>query len=275
MAECEKNKAGLQKKVSSVFKGVPVPQDKGAGQPSDTSAPGRPAEIAPKPASTDQQISQGSLVKRLNQPEESLDKAAPAKQPQSDPPVEAGHDPPVEAGHDPFVETTSQSFWPKIKDKLFAPKPGGSTTKQKAMVILVPVLAIVMIFMFRQVLSKAPRKTEGATNNDAPAPVVAADSGTEVDWQIPEPLPVVMRDPIKLPDETDTQANEGQNGTIEAPATIDIRDIVYSKDKPSAFINGQIVYVGDKVNDATIIKINRDSVEFERDEETWVQSIRE
>lgn len=265
MAEFDRNKAGLHKNVSSVFKGVPVPQNSGTRQPSDTPAPDRKAEIAPKPASTDHQISQDSMMKKLHQPEESLDKPAPAKQPQSNPFAKATS-----------REATSRSRWPKIKDKLFAPKPGGSTTRQKAMVILVPALAIVMIFMFKRVLSTTPHKTEGATKN-APPIVATADSGNEIDWQIPELLPAVMRDPTKLPGESDAQDNEGQSETIEetAPAIISIKGIVYSEDNPSAFVNGQIVYVGSKVNDATIIRIDRHSVEFERDGKRWEQKIRQ
>jgi len=180
----------------------------------------------------------------------------------------------------PFIEETSDGLWQQIKDKLFTPKPGSSPTKQKAMVIMVPVLAIIMIFAFRQVLSKAPRKTKGAGADDTPAVVANADSGHEIDWKIPEPISVMARDPIKLPEQTDTQ-NAEQNGEENATANeadqgvIIVRDIVYSHDRPSAVIGTKIVYVGDKINDATIIKINRDSIEFEKDEKMWMQKVHE
>ena len=140
---------------------------------------------------------------------------------------------------------------------------------------MVPVLAIIMIFAFRQILSKAPRKTEGAGTDDAPV-VVNADTGNEIDWKIPEPIAVIMRDPIKLPDESSTQ-NGDQNETTGKVTTgeIIVRDIVYSKDKPSAVIGSKIVYVGDKINDVTIVKINRDSIEFEKDGDRWEQNVRE
>ncbi len=54
-----------------------------------------------------------------------------------------------------------------------------------------------------------------------------------------------------------------------------VRDIVYSKDKPSAVIGSKIVYVGDKINDITIVKINRDSIEFERNGDRWEQNVRD
>jgi len=205
-------------------------------------------------------MTQSPLIKKLPQPEKSLKQAAKATQPKSS----------------PFIEETSDGLLQQIKNKLFTPKPGVSPTKQKAMVIMVPILAIIMIFVFRQVLSKAPRKTKGAGTDDTPVVVANADSGREIDWKVPEPISIMMRDPIKLPDESGTQNTE-ENGTANKPkqGAIIVRDIVYSHDRPSAVIGSKIVYVGDKVNDATIIKINRDSIEFETDEKKWVQKVRE
>lgn len=262
MAEQENNRAGLQKKVSSVFKGVPIPQNDSAQQPSSDPAPDRTGNTTPEPASPDQQTQQSPLIKKLQQSEEPSEKAAPAKKP--------------EIKIKSIVKTTGQSLRQKVKDKLFAPKPGVSPTRQKTMVILVPVLAIVMIFVLRQVLSTAPRKAEGARKNDAPAVAAATDSDNEIDWQLPEPLPAMMRDPIKLPDQSDTQYEE-QNETTDKTETgiKTIKDIVYSEDKPSAVIGNLIVYVGDKVNGAIVVKIDRDSVEFERNGKRWVQKIHE
>jgi len=301
MSELDKNKAGLQKKVSSVFKGVPVPQNNGSQQPSGSHTPDPAHGVSPKPAAADRQVLQNSLIKKLNhsedssnkaeqkqtanvfpkptsmnrmpqsplitklpQPEESLKRAAKATRPESS----------------PFIEETSDGLWQQIKDKLFTPKPGSSPTKQKAMVIMVPILAIIMIFVFRQVLSKAPRKTKGAGTDDVPVVVANADSGHEIDWKIPEPISVMTRDPIKLPDESSTQnaeQNGEQNETANKPnqGVIIVRDIVYSHDRPSAVIGSKIVYVGDEINGATIVKIDRDSIEFEKDGDRWEQNVRE
>ena len=294
MSELDKNKAGLQKKVSSVFKGVPVPQNNGAQQPSGTPAPDHTPDVSPKPVSADRQISQSSLVKKLNQSEDSSDKAeqnqtanifpkstSTNRMPQSPPinklpqPKESLKQAAPQPEGGPLLEATSQGLWQQIKDKLFTPKPGVSPTKQKAVVIMVPVLAIIMIFAFRQVLSKAPRQTEGAGTDDASV-VANADSGHEIDWKIPEPIAVIMRDPIKLPDESNTQNGEQNETTGKVTTgTIIVRDIVYSHDKPSAVIGSKIVYVGDKINDVTIIKIDRDSIEFEKDGDRWEQNVRD
>jgi hypothetical protein len=301
MSELDKNKAGLQKKVSSVFKGVPVPQNNGSQQPSGTPTTESAHGVPPKPAAADRQVSQNSLIKKLNQPEDSPDQAAqkqtanvfakPAstnRMPQS-PPITKLPQPEESLKRAakvtqpeiiPFIEESSDGLLQQIKDKLFTPKPGSSPTKQKAMVIMVPILAIIMIFAFRQVLSKAPRKTKGAGTDDTPVVVAIANSGHEIDWKVPEPISVMTRDPIKLPEQTDTQnaeQNTEGNETVNKPkqGVIIVRDIVYSHDRPSAVIGTKIVYVGDEVNDATIVKINRDSIEFEKDEKRWVQKVRE
>ena len=297
MSELDKNKAGLQKKVSSVFKGVPVPQNNGTQQSSGTPASNQTPDVSQKPVSADRQISQNSLIKKLNQSKDLSDKAEQNKDanilpkptstnrmPQT-PPINKLSQPKesltqaataTQPESSPIIEETSDGLWQQIKDKLFTSKPGVSPTKQKAMVVMVPVLAIIMVFVFRQVLSKAPRQTEGAGTDDAPVLVANADTGNEIDWKIPEPIAIITRNPIKLPDESNTQNTE-QNETAgnDTMGKIIVRDIVYSKDKPSAVIGSKIVYVGDKINDVTILKINRASIEFEQNGERWEQNIRD
>ena len=296
MSELDKNKAGLQKKVSSVFKGVPVPQNNGSQQPSGSHTPqsslgtgskpvvsqnslikklnqseDSPAEatqkqtpaVFPKPASMNR-MPQSPQITKLPQPEESLKRAAKATQPESV----------------PFIEEAGDGLLQQIKDKLFTPQAGSSPAKQKAMVIMIPILAIIMIFAFRQVLSKAPSKTKGAGTNETPAVAASADSGHEIEWKVPEPITVMERDPIKLPEpntEPNGDENEEENGTETKPnqGVIIVRDIVYSHDRPSAVIGTKIVYEGDKVNGTTIVKINRDSIEFEENGEKWEQNVRE
>ena len=301
MSELEKNKAGLQKNVSSVFKGVPVPQNNGSQQPSGSHTPESGQGAAPKPAPADRQLSQNSLIKKLSQPEDSPDKATQKQTPNVFPkPTSTNRipqSPPItklpqpeeslkqaakatQPKSSPFIEETGDGLLQQIKDKLFTPKPGSSPAKQKAMVIMVPILAIIMIFAFRQVLSKAPRKTKGAGTDETTIVVTSADSGHEIDWKVPEPISVMTRDPIKLPEQTDTQnaeQNTEENGTANKTnqGVITVRDIVYSHDRPSAVIGTKILYEGDKVNDATIIKINRNSIEFEKNGEKWEQKVRE
>ena len=299
MAELDKNKAGLQKQVSSVFKGVPLPQNNSAQKSSGTSEPDRAPDAFPKNTPADSHVSKSSLITKLSQSEDLPDgtvkkqtanvfpKPTSIKQTPKSPLIneqsrskepQEQYKSATQSEDGPFVEATGVSLLQQIKDKLFIPKPGVSSSRQKAMIVMVPILAIIMIFAFRQVLSKSPRKTKGAGTDDAPV-VANADAGHEIDWKIPEPITIISRDPIKLPDESNTQSPE-QGGPDETAGnvttgTIMVRDIVYSKDKPSALVGSKIVYVGDVINGVTIVKINRDSIELEKNGERWEQKVRE
>ena len=277
-----------------------------AGNSSDKTEPDKSANAFPKPTPANHQMPQSPLIKKLNQADDSSDKTEPdksanafpkltpanhqtpqnpsiKKHPQSSKsPEEAA--PAKQLQNDPFIEVTSEGLLQRIKDKLFAPKPGVSPARQKAFVVMVPVLLIVMIFVLRQIISKAPDKTEGGTKDNASVKVANADSGIEIDWQIPEPLPAITRDPIKLPGQDESQnagqdenPGEGPNVTVVEtnPVAIKVKDIVYSQDKPSAFIGSKIVYVGDTVGGFTIVRIERDRVELEKNGKRWVQKIRE
>jgi len=80
MANLDK-RAGLQKNVSSVFKDVPIPQGNGGPQVPGAHAPNKTPGDTTNRMSTDRPISQSSLIKHLNQAQDSLDKAAPDQRP--------------------------------------------------------------------------------------------------------------------------------------------------------------------------------------------------
>ena len=296
MAELDKNKEEHKKQGSSVFKSVPQSWNNNVRKPRDKSKPEHKPDNLTKPESTDRQVPKSSLISKLNQPYDSsvgadqnqaanvLPKPISTKQSQQSsminkltrPNEPVKHPAPViQSESVSFSETTGSNLWQRIRDKLFEPKPGVSPTRQKAMVIMVPILAIIMIFVLRQVLSKAPSQTEGAGIDDVPI-VSKADTGNEIDWKIPEPIKIETDNSVKLPNEDETQNTEQHETATQADSdTIIVRDIVFSTDKPSAVIGSKIVYVGDVINNATIVKINRNSVEFEKDGERWEQNVRE
>lgn len=188
---------------------------------------------------------------------------------------------------DSFVDgEEGGGFLQQIKEKLMPSEEEGGSAKNKVMVMLVPVLAIVMIFMFRQVLQKSPGKASAAGKKDKKV-VAAAELSGEIEWKIPDPLPVMTRDPLQLPqlqrtensDQATGPMNPGQGEDTTAAqiraGVVNVRDIVYSEDKASALIGNRIVYAGSKIDGVTIVKINRDSVEFESNGETWVQRLRD
>jgi hypothetical protein len=228
-----------------------------------TNAPEPKAAAPVKPPAVNKPKPQGTSEGKPPRPQQSQKQVKPVEKPDNE----------------LDVENAGSGFLQTLKDKLFATKPDANATKQKAMVILIPILAIIMIFMFRQALSKSPNKTKGSVNDGAL--VVTASDPHQIDWKIPEPLPAVMRDPLKFADQQTTQTqNGGQDGAVVDTTTtqtttesIDIKDILYSADKPSAVVGNRIVYVGSKVGGATILRINKESVEFEKDGKSWVQTI--
>ena len=238
----KQRKVGLQKKVSSIFTGVPIPKDNGARQSSGTPAPERPNYAPPSHLA--------GTTEKPQQPAQPPPKATPAKQPKAHTATKA-------ARQIPWQQTLE-----KIKTKLFTPKPGVSPAKQKAMVILAPVLFLIMIFAFTRVLSSLSPKTTGA-RSFGPSKAVAG-SNNEIDWQIPEPYPTTLRDPMQFGSVTTAQGGTGK---------LIIKGIVYSKNNPSAVIGNQIVHEGEKVFGATVVKINKDSVEFEMNGKRWTQKV--
>jgi hypothetical protein len=156
----------------------------------------------------------------------------------------------------------------RIKDRLFAPQAGVNPVRQKAMVVLVPVMFIGMILAFYKVLGGGPGETTGP-KVITPSNTIAAASST-IDWKIPDLYPTTLRDPMQfkkeavIPTTTNPDKTEG----------ITIKGILYSQENPSVIIGIEILHEGDIVSGATIVKINKDSVEFEMNGKEWTQKVR-
>lgn len=242
------HKTGLHKEIASIFDGVPIPKDKdnGTQQPSYDSAPERPAYTPPEP------------------PPPAYN-TAPAAKPQQitpSPPETTVSERPKD---DITIETYQQNRWQQIleqvKARLLAPKPGVNPAKQKAMVILMPVLFVVLIFVFGRSLISPVR---GIKKPPAVGQMNSAASTDKIDWQIPDPYPNTLRDPMQfnsvaaVQDETDKPIVKG---------------IIYSEYGSSAVIGNQIVREGEQILGATVVKINKDSVEFEKKGKSWIQKV--
>ncbi|MHC4757736.1 MAG: hypothetical protein ACYTE8_03695 [Planctomycetota bacterium] len=148
-----------------------------------------------------------------------------------------------------------------LLEKLLAPRPGVDSKRQKLMIVLIPTLLVILLVVLTQVF-KSPAKNIN-TAVDTVASDVITTSG-EITWQMPEPYPENLRNPMKA----------GTVSTaIVVAGDIDVRGILFSQDNPSALIGEDIVHEGDEVFGATVIKITKDNVQFERDGETWTQSV--
>lgn len=230
---------------------------------------------APEPPESQVLEPQESQTSNLQKPQaakadkstQSLLKAPPAHEPKSDfEDIEK-----IVTRKRSTVKNSSQSYWQRIENKLFSPKPGVSTARQKTMVIMVPILFIALIFLFRGVFGTTVHKTEAVEENTASR--VAADS--EIDWKIPEVYPATLRDPMRL-DQAVTDRPETQTETqteTKKVVRLSVQGILYTEDKPSVVVSNRIVHEGEIIRGATVVKISRDSVEFEMDGKRWIQKV--
>ncbi|MHC4488441.1 MAG: hypothetical protein ACYS9C_13195 [Planctomycetota bacterium] len=265
MQEQENNDTGLHKEISSIFKGVPIPNNDSVQQSSDAPAANHIGCPVPKPPAPEAQNLQNPQAPKPYQLSQPLPEAAAAQQPKTD--IEKSP-----SGRRAAVKVMSQTFLQQIKDRLFAPRPDVGATRQKAMVVLAPVLFIVMVLMLIKVFS-SPSRTIAEPAEVKPVNTIDA-SVYEIDWEIPAPYPTTYRDPMRPGSTITTQTNTERLETGRIGRLI-VKSIVYSEDNPSAVIGSRIVHEGEEVLGATVVKINRDSVEFEAGEKRWKQNVGE
>src|SRR4030042_1728591 len=217
-------------------------------------SPDQKPAVSQPPAQKSPAPSQATSAKPKTQPlsPQSQPKEAPAKQPKAY----------------TAKKTAGQAQWQRkleqIKNKLFTPEPGTSPTKQKAMVIAMPVLFIILIFVFIRVFSSPSRKVAGPGKTEQTN--VAASSERKSEWQAPKPYPETLRDPMQF---GSARGQTGAGGTSD----LIVKGIVYSKDNPTPVVGDQVVHQGDKISDVVITKINENSVEFEANGKKWIQNV--
>ncbi len=244
-----KHKSGLHKEISSIFSGVPLPNNNNADngpvmnvEPKDNTAghiPPRPS-VSVKPP----QISSQEPVK------------AAAK-------VKARPAPAHKAEQLKKLRKYVNEFRQLVKVKLLTPQEGVTPAKHMATLILIPALFLVAVFVFGRLLLKSGMRGN-KIQDDATAAALLGPK-TEIEWQKPLVYPANLRDPMR---------KASEQGLAAGPAgDVIVRGIVWSEDTPAAIIGTQIIYQGQTVNDATVVKISRDSVEFEKDGKKWTQKV--
>jgi hypothetical protein len=248
-----KQKPGLHKEVSSIFNGVPVSKDNDGGR-MDAEAIEEPMNYGPPSHLT-------GTATRQERPEVSTPEPEPFEERKRAPEKKVA---PKAVVVEPKGPSALEQTLQRIKDKLFTPKPGVSPGRQKAMVVLMPVMFIGMVVAFYKVLGVGPGKS-APPREIKPSGKIAAASNKVV-WKIPEPYPTTLRDPMKFGTVTTTTTDSN-------PGNLDIKGIVYSEDNPSAVIGTEIVHEGETVSGATIVKINKSSIEFEMNGKKWTQQV--
>lgn len=302
MAKSEKNKSGLHKHVSSVLDGVPIPQGVRNWRPPKKSGPGRlddspvvpkskissvfkgvavapgddvgpavskrlqgnDADVCPPVKSDYRGAGRSNIVKKLDGLGESSVKAARTERPGSVDKVVHYHDPLAEAAAGRSGQTTQNrfsAFWVRV-----------GNAGRKMLVVSTAVLAVIMVLVYRYGFHSTPQETKASTNVRPAGPEVA-DADNEINWQVPERLPVLMMDSKEKPDQKDTR-NAEPDQSNQQTGPMDLRSILFSSPNPSAVIGTRIVHVGDKIDDVTVVGIARGHVEFEKAGKVWRQNVR-
>jgi len=260
-----KKKSGLHKKVSSIFDGAPA-LDNGAGTKA-TQTPGdtpQPLPAAGKPPETT-----GSGDIPLQKVPEQTPAAKPAKPTLAE--TLSGR------GIATDFAPGAKAILPKGGEyKLFGAIPGISDTRRKVMFVLTPLLFIIMIivvtnaFTPKSTKSLIRRRLTGTATTQADI----KQSSDQIKWQSPQPYPEAIRDPMVIPGYKPNPRKQlspkgrgagflNKDGTVAI--NIEIKSIFhYGKDSRSIVVGDEILYEGDTVHGAKILKINKNSVEFER-----------
>jgi hypothetical protein len=151
----------------------------------------------------------------------------------------------------------------KVKAKLFTSKHGAPSGRQKIMIMLSPVLVIALLLAVVNAVKSTPKKS--AKSAQKATTVVASASDGKINWQIPQPIPANLRNPMVF----GAVSSTGKE-TAEGPV---VKGIVYSEDNPCAVVGDRIVSAGDTVAGATVVKINPDSVDFAMGDKKWTQKV--
>ncbi len=241
------SKAGLQKGVSEIFSGM-SPQKNG-----DDTASAK-ADGAPAQENRDNNATKPTVPSHMTPTKPKTDQPSPQKQSMPKQPKD-------DAATKTIEKVLKNKTVQNIKSKLLEPKNGVSAGRQKATVIVLPILFIVLIVLFIRAFSGPSGKAVGPKPSGPTKTAAAAADKEETTWKAPQPYPTTLRDPMQF------------GSAMSEAGGLVIKGIVYSEDSPTAIIGNNIVHEGDKILDATVVKINEDSVEFEANNKKWMQQV--
>lgn len=194
-------------------------------------------------------------------------------------PVTAGRANPV-AGPAPAPAMESPDLdrrpWSKPKKRTairsFTKRERTGSSRQRVATWLIPVLAIVMVVVLKHPLSarsaakaagQPPLRVTGLVNTDV-----------QIAWEIPSPYDLAGRDPMK--GTTPPVVAVEDNGTAAAReplVELVVTGILYSPDNPAAIVDTQVVHEGEQISGATVEKIEKDGIQFERNGRRWKQTV--
>jgi hypothetical protein len=274
-----KQRAGLGKKVSSIFDGVPLPKSTQDIEQVPT-RPQKPVPPAHRPADVTIEPRQMPTVPPPAPP-------PVPKPPAVTPPVQAARPAvptvPVEPRVPKISDKTppkaaigssasdggiSIETWQRLLHKFFFPGSSDTNARNRRAIALMGLLSVVLVVVvtWSGVFSGSPKKVDVVASAGA-----ATNGDSRVEWSRPDPI-TLARDPM-IVGSTSKPAKAGL-GNGEWIGGLTVTGIIVS-DRSSATINGKIYNEGQKIDetDTAIIKIYPNEVEFSANGKTWKQGV--
>jgi len=264
-------KSGLHKQISSIFDGVTVPQNGILSEDAELSVEQMEPQIQDAPesdiwqeAAPVPQTSDPSLVKQMT--------ANPSEcECDSIPVVQVGRPMPLPKSKVMSKSAMGPGFVTQAKKAIIG-SHSSLDPRQKKAAMLVGILSLVFgVVMFVSLggAGKTQAVAADAASGDQTAQSQAIKK-TAQKWKHPEPLPQDLRNatsPAMMHSDTPQTSLAVESGSLI------VKGIVFSKNKPSAIINNQILSEGQSFHGVKVVKITKETVEFEANERRWTQFV--
>ena len=170
---------------------------------------------------------------------------------------------------------SSSSSVQLIKQRYRSSRIGMPATRIKKLVQITVALLLTAVLIWQVVNMIRPSSTGDAMVESKPQAQTHSVTGElpGADWPIPQVYPQDTRDPMEWnKKETATSNTEPEISAPDLSRPV-VHGILYSEDKPRAIIGSKIVGEGDLIEGATIVKINRKTVEFDMNGQKWIQGV--
>lgn len=253
-----KKRTGLQSEIAGIFSGVPVPKKGG-----QRSKPGGPSQNPDDPASK----TSGPVMPKPVAPQPVTHKPIAPVRPMPQQKVE-----PISVTSGPKVSEQkirqpTRKASKRRKDKVFVPKAGVSSSRQKTGILLFIVFSTALIIVLSRPYLTSRRNQATSQTTEKTSPGSSTRANIEIDWPMPPVYSVNLRDPMEL--------GSRKQIKVETTGGIVVRGISYSEDRKYAVVGTNTVQEGDIVPGTKIRvrRINPNNVEFEEDGKTWTQEV--
>ena len=264
-------KSGLHKQISSIFDGVTVPQNSTLTEDAESSdkMTGLLTEDAPESDAqevTAPQSSGPSLVQRMTADPSDMSECEPI------PVVQIGRPMPLSKSKAMSKSAMGPGLITQVK-KTLVRSQSSLDPRQKKAAALVGILSLVFGVVMFVSLGGVGGAQAAAAEAESGDPTTQSQTAKKIaqNWKNPNPLPQDFRNATTPIAKSATKRQTGDSA--ENSGGLIVRGIVFSKNKPSAIINDQILAEGQSFNGIKLVKITKETVEFEANGERWTQTV--